>query len=66
MGKKDFCSPENFSVLIPYKDLENLLKVASSIDEMKATLRRMDERNAALQKMYAELLEKITEINRYL
>ena len=66
MGKKDFCSPENFSVLIPYKDLENLLKVASSIDEMKATIRRMDERNAALQKMYAELLEKITEINRYL
>lgn len=66
MAQKDFCSPENFSVLIPYKDLENLLKVASSIDEMKATLRRMDERNAALQKMYAELLEKITEINRYL
>lgn len=66
MGKKDFCSPENFSVLIPYKDLENLLKVASSIDEMKATIRRLDERNAALQSMYAELLEKITEINRYL
>lgn len=64
MGKKDFCSPEKLSVIIPYKDYEKLVKAALSVEDFEATLKRIDERNAAMHQMYVEILEKVAELNR--
>lgn len=64
--KSDFCGVGNFGVLIPYKDLENLLKSAQKVEEMAAAYKRMEERNAAMQRMYSEMLRKIGEIQKYL
>lgn len=64
MAKKDFCSPDRFSVLIPYKDLVKLVEAAQEMDETKKQMRRLDDRLTALQGLYSELLEKVAELNR--
>ena len=66
MKKEKFCDPSNYSVLIPYKDLEILMQCANKIEEMERLVKRMDERCARMQLLYSELLEKVAEINRYL
>ena len=66
MKGKNFCSARNFQVLIPYKDLEKLCEIATQMEEMEQLMKRMEERNAALQLMYSEMMEKIQEIDRYL
>lgn len=64
MSKKDFCSADNISVIIPYKQLENMLNVASSLDEMKRTVSLMQKQYDAMKCMYIEALDKIQEIRR--
>lgn len=66
MAKKEFCSPENYSIVIPYKDFEKMVESARKIEQIEATCKRMEERNAAMQNMYSELLQKVAELNRYL
>lgn len=66
MTKKQNSSFNNISVIIPYRDLENLLNSAQKIEEMEKRYKRMDERYAAMRLMYLELLEKVAEIDRYL
>lgn len=65
-SSKGFCSAENFSVLIPYKDLETLLKIARNYDTLEKKVQRMEKQLDALRVMYSEALERIAEINRYL
>lgn len=64
MSKKDFCSADNISVIIPYKQLENMLNIASSLDEMKRTVSIMQKQYDAMKCMYTEALDKIQEIRR--
>lgn len=66
MPKKDFCCVENYSVLIPYKDLEKLVNIAQNVDTILARVKKIDERYAALQNLYSETLLKLDEINRML
>ena len=66
MKKETFCCVDNFSVIIPYRELEKLLQSANKIEQIEALVKRMDERNSAMQHMYSEVLEKVAEINRYL
>lgn len=66
MKNKDFCCVDNFSVIIPYRELEKLLQSANKIEHIESLIDRIDERNSALQLMYSELLEKVAEIDRYL
>lgn len=66
MKNKSFCCVDDFSVIIPYRELEKLLESANKIEHIEALIQRMDERNAALQLMYSELLQKVAEIDRYL
>ena len=61
-----FCSADNFSVLIPYKDLEALLKIAKNYDTLDKKVQRLDKQVDALRSMYLEALERIAEINRFL
>lgn len=61
-----FCSADNFSVLIPYKDLEALLKIAKNYDTLDKKVQRLEKQVDALRSMYLEALERIAEINRFL
>lgn len=65
-SSKGFGCAENFSVLIPYKDLEALLKIARNYDTLEKKVQRIEKQLDALRGMYGEALERIAEINRYL
>ena len=66
MKKENFCCVENFSVIIPYRELEKMLESANKISHIEALAKRMEERASAMQVLYSEMLEKIREIDRYL
>lgn len=66
MKNENFCAPQNFSVLIPYKDLEKLIEFANKYEQMERLVKRMDERCARMQLLYSEILEKVAEMDRYL
>ena len=66
MKKNDFCCVDNFSVVIPYRELEKMLESANKIAHIETLFHSIDERTAAMQAMYSEILEKVREINRYL
>lgn len=65
-SSKGFGCAENFPVLIPYKDLESLLKIARNYDTLEKNVQRIEKQLGALRGMYDEALERIAEINRYL
>lgn len=66
MKKTEFCCVDNFSVIIPYRELEKMLESSNKIAHIEALFQRMEERMAAMQVMYSEVLEKVAEIERYL
>ena len=66
MKKDNFCCVDNFSVIIPYRELEKMLEVSNKIAHIEQLVKRMEERNSAMQLMYSEMLEKVAEIDRYL
>lgn len=66
MPKDNFCGVENYSVLIPYKDLALIVESARKIDDMEKVYKNLEKRYGAMQQMYRELLEKYEEINKYL
>ena len=66
MKNKDFCCVENFSVLIPYKDLEILMESANKIAHIEELVKRTTLQCSAMHNLYCEILEKVDEINRYL
>ena len=66
MKKQDFCCVDDFSVIIPYRELEKILQSANKIEHIERLSQRTDERCARMQMMYSELLEKVSEINRFL
>lgn len=61
-----FCSADNLSVVIPYKDFEALVKVARNYDGLVAKVQRMEKQLDALRTMYSQALDRIAEINKYL
>lgn len=63
MPEKEFCCVGNFPVLVPYQELEKLLKVARNQEEILKRCEKVEARYAKLQVMYFELLEKLEEIH---
>lgn len=61
-----FCGVGDFSVLIPYRDLESLLQTARNLGQLVDRMSRLEEQHESLTRMYFEALEKIAEINRFL
>lgn len=61
-----FCSADNFSIVIPYKDFEALVKVARNYDALVTKVQRLEKQVEALRSMYAQALDRIAEINKYL
>lgn len=66
MKKDNFCCVDNFSVIIPYKELEKMLESSKKIAHIEELYKRTEERLAVMQLMYSEMLEKVAEINRFL
>ena len=66
MPRKKADGISQLSVIIPYRDFENLMNIARTIEEMEKRCKHIDERCARMQLQYVELLEKFAEINRYL
>lgn len=65
-SKPDFCCVGNYSVLIPYRDLEKLMEIANKMGSFEDHLSRTDEQLDGLRMMYREAIDKIGEINRLL
>lgn len=66
MKRENFCSPENLSVIIPYKDYEKLVGMATNFDDLQKRMAQYERQLDALRSMYREALDKIAEINVYL
>lgn len=66
MSNENLCSVGNYSVLIPYSDLEKLVNSATKIEDMEKQMRAMERRNAAMHSMYSEILEKYAELYKML
>ena len=64
MPRKKTTDVNQLSVIIPYRDFENLMNIARTIEEMEKRCKRIDERCARMQLQYVELLEKFAEFNR--
>lgn len=66
MKKDKFGSPDNYSVIIPYRDFEKIMSIANNYDEMHRMYVRLCQQYDALHSMYFELVEKIGDIQQFL
>lgn len=66
VNMRNFCCVDDFPILIPYKDLENLLQLARNLDSIQLRIERTEEQLEAVRSMYTEALDKIAEIRRIL
>ena len=66
MSKQDnFVAPDRMSVIIPYSDLEKMVKVVQKMEEMERQYKRIEDQYAAIRGMFSECLEKIREIQQF-
>lgn len=65
MDDEKFCCPENYSVLIPYSDLEKMVDMAKKVEQIEEQYARLQEQYAAIRGMFSECLEKIKEIREF-
>lgn len=66
MKEKSFCSVDNFSVMIPYRDLQKLMEAAYNCDALQKKLDDYGRQLTSLRLMYSEALAKIAEISKFL
>lgn len=62
---KDFVAPERIQVIIPYSDLEKMVKVVQEMEEMKRQYARMEEQYIAIRGMFSQCLEVVKEIREF-
>ena len=62
---KLFCGVENYSVLIPYRDLVKIAEMAQKVVVIEAQYSRLQEQYTASRGMFAECLDKIKEIQDF-
>lgn len=65
MEKEKFCCPENYSVLIPYRDLLKIADMAKNYEQILAQNKRIEEQYAAMRGMFSEVLEICRETREY-
>jgi len=66
VNNAEFCCVENFPVLIPYRDLVKIVEVAKNMERYEKCLSRINEQLTALRSQYAELCEKVREMDKLL
>lgn len=65
MSKDCFGCVENYSVIIPYKDLEMMVEMSKELEEIKEQYARLQEQYAAIRLMFSECLQKIKEVHDF-
>lgn len=65
MVDENFCCPENYSVIIPYKDFVKMVEMAKKVEHIEKQYTRLQEQYAAIRGMFSECLEKIKEIRDF-
>lgn len=55
-------NPSEPMVLIPYKQLEELLKAAGEISQLRHEVKRLEAQHAALKGQFLELMELFREL----
>lgn len=65
MPEDKFCCVENYSVLIPYRDLVKIAEMAKEVELIKAQYDRLQDQYAAIRGMFSECLDKIAEIRDF-
>lgn len=65
MPEDKFCCPENYSVLIPYRDLLKIADMAKNYEQILAQNKRIEEQYAAMRGMFSEVLEICRETREY-
>ena len=65
MPEDKFCCPENYSVLIPYRDLLKIAEMAKNYEQILAQNKRIEEQYAAMRGMFSEVLEICRETREY-
>ena len=65
MAENDFCGVDNYSVLIPYKDLVKLVEVAKKVEVIEQEYARLHEQYTAIRGMFSECLDLIREIREF-
>lgn len=65
MSDNNFVAPERLQVIIPYSDLEKMVKVVQEMEEMKRQYARMEEQYIAIRGMFSQCLEVVKEIREF-
>lgn len=65
MSAESFCSPENYSVLIPYKDLEKLVDTAKFCEQVLLQNKQILQQNEALRGLFLDCLEEIRKVKAF-
>lgn len=65
MDQEKFCCVDNYSVLIPYSDLEKMVNLAKKVEIIEEQYSRLQDQYAAIRGMFSECLEKIKEIRDF-
>lgn len=65
MPDDKFCSVEQYSVLIPYRDLERMAEMAKKVEHIETQYARLQDQYTCIRGMFSECLEKIEEIRDY-
>lgn len=65
MSDNNFGCVENYSVIIPYKDLEQMVKMSQELVEIRAQYVRLQDQYTAIRGMFSECLEVVREIREF-
>lgn len=65
MADEKFCCVENYSVLIPYQDLEKMVDLSKKVEHIELQYTRLQEQYTAISGMFYQCLEKIKEIRDF-
>ena len=65
MPDDKFCSVENYSVLIPYRDLIKIAEMAQKVELIEAQYARLQEQYTAIRGMFSECLDTVREIRDF-
>lgn len=63
MAKKRPVIPSDINVIIPYRDLVELLGVAYEVADLREEVKRCRQQLSAMRLTFTEVLEKFSEYN---
>lgn len=52
-------------IVVKLHELQHLMSLPRKVEDLESTVKSLRDQNAALLNLYSELLEKVTDLNRY-